>query len=380
MIRFIHYILFGFIVLHSVNGISQDTNRVQLHIQFYDNGVSTPMLKSPRYSTSMYQKTKSVLLSSSYYSTLYAAINSTDSADLKIKENHKLQSSSLRLDPKLDYELVVLSYNGFDLNHPDSMVIKISKLSSDAQLTLPFKKGKFKLEKMKYFKKIEKNASPDFSSAIDLNINNTLKRDSISYFENGKIKAKYYKIASNFPLYFVQEFDPENPKNYAQGYRLITNYSFAGIPLQKSVWTNPDMTKYGYWEYFEDGVRVKHERWASILQERYEWYPSGELKVDAQYGQYNKSTYYLHYLENGDIKEEFRSQTATLVPFLKCYNYSTEGKVILINTYNSSNGITKQGLQKRELFYPSGQVKMEENYVGTYTIKYYNEDGTPKIN
>ena len=161
---------------------------------------------------------------------------------------------------------------------------------------------------------------------------------------------------------------------------MISNYNQQTLNSQQSIWANPDNTKYGYWEYFENGKRVKHEMWMSVLQEKYEWYPSGKLKFISHYGHYNKEKKHVFYLENGSIMEEFHFQTKTRRSFIKSYEYSSLGKIILINTYNSINGITKQGLQKREVFYPSGKLKMMENFTGGYQIKYYNEDGTERIN
>ena len=46
--------------------------------------------------------------------------------------------------------------------------------------------------------------------------------------------------------------------------------------------------------------------------------------------------------------------------------------------YNSDDGILKNELNKRTIYYPSGQIKVEENFGTYYTIKYYNEDGTER--
>jgi antitoxin component YwqK of YwqJK toxin-antitoxin module len=378
MIRLIQGFLTVGLLLHSLNGFTQDTNTVELHIQVYDKGVCTPLIPSIYYSTSKYQRTKSVFQGGSYYSTIYVGVNSTDSAHLLPQNNHQLLSSSLRFNPKLDYELVILHYDGFNRNSPDSTVIKISKLDKNAQLIIPLKKGKYDLKKMKYFKELKSNLAPDFRSVERKEFKNTLKLDSVARYTNGEKKAKYYIIADNFPLYFVQEFDSIHPSDYAQGYHLKNHnggIAYPGTPI----WSNAASSKYGYWEYFENDKIVKHELWASMLQEKYEWYPSGQLKYATQYGHSNKENGHVFYLENGNIKEEFRMQTTTQSSYLKTYAYSSKGKIAILTTYNSINGLTKQDLQKRELFYPSGQLKMEENYVGAYTIKYYNEDGTERI-
>src|SRR5690606_15592077 len=103
-----------------------------------------------------------------------------------------------------------------------------------------------------------------------------------------------------------------------------------------------------------------HELWASVPQEKFEWYASGELKSESYYGHYSQVMSFVHYLENGLIKEEFSGQSQTSSGLLKSYNYSPHGDLILIDSYKSSNGITKQELYKRELFYPNGKIKMKE--------------------
>jgi hypothetical protein len=375
MIRLIYGFLFICVLFQQAYGNSQDTNAIALHFQIYDNGICMDMHPSIYYGSSRFQKSKAVLQSGAYYSRTYAYVNSTDSAHLNPQTNHQLQSSSLQFNPELEYELVIIHSLGYLGTKQDSMVITISKLDSDAQLIIPFKKGRFKLHKMEHFTELKQGAAPDFILAGSMEIKKTLKLDSTAQFANRKTKAKYYKVADNFPLYFVQEFDSIHPNNYSQGYRLMQgNGSLYPAPF--SVWRNSDPTKYGYWEYFENDKRIRHELCASILLEKYECYPSGQLKFAAQYGQSNKETKHIHYLEDGKIKEEFHHQTSTRNSTIKVYEYSTKGNLILISTYKSLNGITKQEIQQRELFYPSGQLKMEENFVSTYTIKYYNEDGT----
>jgi hypothetical protein len=336
-----------------------------------------PMSKSIYYPTSKYQKSKSVLQSSSYYSTIYATVSSLDSADLNPQSNHQLQSSSLQFNPNLEYKLIFLHYKGFDRTSVDSMVIEISKLDSDAQIILPFKKGNFKLSKMKTFQKLKKNDPPIFKINDSPQFKNTLKLDSTAFFNNGKLKTKYFILYPNFPLYFVQEFDSISD-NFSQGFRLMQNYNQPSIGSMQSIWANNDYSKYGYWEYFENGSRTKHEMWASILQESYEWYNSTQIKSITHYGQANKETKHLYYLENGSIREEFYIQTKFAASLIKEYLYSEEGALLLVNTYKSSNGIIKEELLKRELYYPSGKVKMIEAYLGTYSIKYFNENGTKK--
>lgn len=372
--------LFSIILLYTLSGKSKGLETVALHIQVYNQGICIPMMESNFYSTSRYQKAKMVFQSGSYYSTIYAYVNSLDSGDLKPRANHELQSCSLQFKPTLKYELVVLRYDGYNRIEADTMRIRIDKLTNDAQIILRFKKGKFKLKKSKYFKKLIMNTTPDFRSVERKAFKNKLKIDSTAYFTNGRIKANYYVVSPNFPLIYVQEFDSANTNTYSRGYHLLSNYKKQTIPVVKPLRPNNAGTKYGYWEYFENGLRTKHEIWASILQQKFEWYPSGQLKSATHFAFYNKEAKHIRYLENGAIKEAFYAQTKTVISFLKSYAYSSRGDVILINTYYSSNGISKQGLQKRELFYPSGALKMEENFVGTYTITYYNEDGTKRKN
>ncbi len=362
-------------------GISQDTNTVTLHMQVYDNGICLPMTPSIYYSTSRFQQSKSVFECGSYYSTVYAYVKAKDSSHLLPQSNHLTQSGSLKFNPKLDYELIFLQYEGYNRVSPDTMTIQISKLDKDAQITLPFKKGKFNLKKMPLFSELKKAASPVFLPLESKDFKKSLKLDSTAYFANGDKKAKYYIVAQNFPLYFVQEFDSIHSNNYSQGFRLLSAYNIpGGIAYGQAVWANGDVTKYGYWEYFENDIRIKHELWASSLWQQFETYPSGQLKSETHYGHPNQEVMHFHYLENGKIKEEYHKQSSTHNPILKEYAYSPKGTLVLINSYKSTNGVTKQSLQKRELYYPSGSLKMEESFVGTYSIKYYNEDGTERIN
>jgi len=275
---------------------AQDTNTVELHLQIYDQGVCIPMHESIYYSTSKFQKSKQVFQCGSYYSTLYVYVNSTDSAHLLPQSYHQHQSGSLKFNPQLNYELVFLRSNGFNRNTPDSMIIEISKLDKDAQITLPFKKGRFKLKKMDLFQGLESNGTPDFKkSSIDVG-KQKMKLDSTAYFDNGKKKAEYFIYAKDFPLYYVKEYDATNPDNYSQGFRLLTSYKIPNTEffLGNSIWTNADYTKYNYWEYFENGACVKHELWASVMQHKHEWYPSGQIKSTLQSGQTNKASKYVH--------------------------------------------------------------------------------------
>ena len=361
-------------------GLSQGTKRKTLHLQVYTEGVCLPMTKAVNYEVNRTRIAKNLLQSYGYYSTIYAIINSKDSGDFNPQSNHQLQSSSISLDSERQYELILLNYRGFIHPNPDSMVISISKLETDAQVIIAFKKGRFSLKKMKLYKKLNPEQFPNFNSLNKAVSRNTLKLDSMAYFKNGKIKAKYYRFADNFPLYFVEEFDFINPRTYSCGFRLIQNYSSPFGYQNKPIWGNTDVTKYGYWKYFVNGEKIGHELWASTLQEKYQWHSNGQLKYASKIGYSNKPRYYICYHESGKIKEEFIAKTTKNNPSIKKYHYSKEGKLLLINTYYSNNGISKQSLIKREIFYPSGKLKMEENFLRVYTIKYYNEDGTERKN
>ncbi|RYM33335.1 hypothetical protein ERX46_10345 [Brumimicrobium glaciale] len=378
MIRIIQYILFGTFLLNSTNGFSQSTNTVELNIQFYDQGICYPMEISSKYPSSQHLKTKTILQSSAYYSTLYAEVISKDTADLKPQSNHELQASSMQFNPELTYELIVYKYNGFDRSEPEAMVIKISKLKNDTQLIIPFKKGDFDLQEMEFFKELETNSPPKFKSIEDKEIKNKLKLDSTAYFSNGSIKANYYIVADNFPLYFVKEFDSINRNSYAQGLSLLTNYNLKLEQPYKTIWEDSGNTKYGYWEYFENGKRIKHELWASAMSHQYIWYSSGILKSSMEFGRTNNTAKYTYYLENGLIKEQSIKVDKTRQYIIKSNIYSSNGTLIQINTFKSLDGYTKHDLYKREIFYPSGKIKMEEILEGSYNIKYFNEDGTTK--
>ena len=271
------FLFFSGLLFNAIIGYSQSSQTVELHFQLHNEGICLPMQKSIYYNTSRYRPIKSALQSGVYYSTIYAFVHSLDSGDLSPQTNHKLQSSSLQLNPKLDYELVFLRYNGFNKLNPDSMIIHITKLDQNAQLVLPFKKGNFMLQEMNYFQKLDSNTTPTFSYKGSSPFKFTLKLDSIARYPNGKTKVKYYKIADNFPLHYVQEFDSLNPTTYAQGFRLLMHPPGLENNVKQAVWANAENTKYGYWEYIENGKRLKHEMWASMLQARFEWYPIGRL-------------------------------------------------------------------------------------------------------
>ncbi|PWH86863.1 hypothetical protein [Brumimicrobium oceani] len=379
MIRNILYILVGIFLFFSTHGLSQKADAVELHIQFYDRGVCYPMQTSHKYPGSKYLKTKSIFKSLAYHSRFYIEVISSDTADLKPKFNHELKSSSLRLNPNLDYELIIYRYEGFDITENELMTIKISKLGQDAQLILPFKKGVFNLKEMKYFKELKQDTLPNFKAVNTENeIKNRLELDSTAFYSNGAVKAEYYTLADNYPLYFVKEFDSIHKDKYAQGLRLLTSYNLNAESIYKSIWSNSDNTKYGYWEYFENDKPVKHELWASIISEKYVWFSSGKLKTKIDFGGYNKSKKYTHYLENGLIREESKKIDQTNQYRVISNLYSSDGTLIQRNTYDTFDGFTKQNLYKREVFYPSGNIKMEEILMGTYNIKNYKEDGTAK--
>ncbi len=369
--------IFSALFFLSLFGFGQDKNTAYLHLQVYSEGICMPMSASNYYSTSKFHNTKSVLQSGAYYSTVNVYINSKDSGDLNPSSNHELRSSSIAFNPKLEYEMVITRIIGYHQPDPDSMVIKIPKLDSDAQVLFNFVEGSFRLEEMKYFKKIPLSPLPDFKRADREPYKNTLKLESTTYFSNGKTKAKYYIIGENFPLFYAVEYDSLNPSTFAQGFRFKPYDNAPFVAKNQPIWTTAN-TKYGYWDYYDNEQFVKHEMWAGVLQQVFEWYPSGQLKFCNYLEQSTTEKKQVRYLENGSIQEEFYLAKPYNQPQLKYYAYSPEGILLLISTFKSSNGISKDALIKRELFYPSGKLKMEENWVSTYAIKYYNEDGTER--
>lgn len=379
MIRNFYVLICCGFLLFSSKTIAQESRLVDLHFQIYDQGICLPLQVSPYYSTSQFQATKRVFASAAHYSTLHVFVNSADSADLNPQVNHKTQSSALSLKSLQTYDLVVLRQKGYNTNEIDSMVIKIASLDSNAQLLIPFQKGTFDLDEMSGFNTFKSDRIPSFSTYEGKDATKLLKLDSTAYYNNGRIKAKFYEYAEHYPLYYVQEFDSIQEESYAQGFHLLSNYNGPVISVNHSVWTNNDNTKYGYWECFEKGKRKKHEFWASVPYEKYEWYASGELKSETTIGNYGQGMKYAQYLENGLIKEEFHTHSQTNIGAIKSYAYSSKGELVMISTYKSSNGITKQELIERSLFYPSGQLKLEEQLGTSYSIKHYNEDGTEKI-
>jgi antitoxin component YwqK of YwqJK toxin-antitoxin module len=257
--------------------------------------------------------------------------------------------------------------------NPDSMVINISKMASDAQVMISFQKGKFNLKGMKNFKTIK--GVPNFQKEDQHPPKTNLKLDSTAYFTNGKTKAIYYKVAPNYPLHYVQEFDSVNPNSYAHGYQVIQPTAHSWMPKQTPIWKSAYQNKSGYWEYIKNGKRTKLEMWASLLKEKYEWYPSGQLKKVTRYSAAHLVLKHTYYNPKGLILEEYTAKTKRQNASLKIYSYSSTGQLIMASTYHSSNGIIPQGLQKRTIYYPTGQLKMEENFVGSYSIKYYSKDG-----
>ncbi len=381
MTQRLKYVIFSLIILASGLAWGQDTVVSKLHLKIYDEGVCYPMVRSNNYSETYRPYPLTVLQSAGYYSTIFATVRATGASDLNPQHDHKTLSSSLQFNNKLDYVLVIFRSKGFDRTTPDSMVIKISELDCDAQLVLPFKTGKYNLQKMKFFTPIKKNEAPNFLSTESYGIKNELKLDSTAYFANGKSKALYYEVAASFNLFFVQEFDSIDPMSYAQGFRLMSNYHYPAhdkkLPI--AVYGNKETNKYGYWEYFENGVCIQHEMWTGWLNGQYVWYPSRKIKWENHFDYYSQKPNKVYYLENGAIKENFYLDETSRVPLLKIYAYSDDGHVAIVKTFKSANGITKQELVKRELFYPSGQLKMEENFTGNYTVKYFNENGTERI-
>lgn len=382
MIRLIQNSIILLTLLLSIAAFSRDTNSIELHLQLYDQGICFPLRESKNYSTSKHQKVKSVFQCGSYFSTIHVYVESRDSADLQPQENHQFQSSSLKFNPKLKYQIVIVRNQGFESTKPDSMVIFVENLNQAAQMQLSFTKGSYKLKALDSYEKIETNAAPNFIREAHFRMKKYLKLDSTDYYNNGEKKTEYYIYEKNFPFYYVQEFDSLNPLNIARGFRMLSQYKNPQLarPYQLSVWSNSDYTKYDYWEYYEDGVLVKHELWASQLQQTFEWYPSGQLQSKTDLGSFNQVASYSRYLENGLIKEELTPPQGVETAEIKSYIYSTDGSLVQINTYHSDGGMKKREMKRRSVFYPSGQLKIEEQLGRHYTIKYYNEDGTNRNN
>lgn len=377
MSTFIRQLILGLAFLYAGQAMGEkDRLFSTLHLQIWDEGVCTAMLPSPSHAYFRYKNTKHVLQSANYHSMLYAYVISKDSGDLNPKVNHQNQSSSLQFKPLLSYELLFLRSQGFDKSKPDSMVIEVSNLTQDAQVMIPFKKGKFKLRKMRHFKTIQKN--PQFNLTTWPPFKLSLKLDSTAYYINGKPKVKYYQVAPNFPLFYVQMYDSLDPSKIAQGYQLIQPHQRTWNSLKVPVIGNAFQSKYGYWEYYQKGKRTRHELWSAVLKEKYEFFANSQLKSESYYGNAQRETKHVYYNMKGAILEEYVAKSNKQKESLKIYTYSTMGSLVILSIYNSANGITKQGLQKRSLYYPSGKLKMEESFSPTYHIKYYNEDGTQK--
>ena len=381
MIRLIQNSIFLLTLLLSIEALGRDTNNIELHLQLYDQGVCFPLRTSQNYSTSKHQKVKYVFQCGSYYSTIHVYVESRDSADLQPQENHQFQSSSLKFNPKLKYKLVIVRTRGFGNTKPDSMVVLVEKLQQAAQVRISFKKGSYKLEKLDSFEKIKTNAAPNFTREAQFRMKKVLKLDSTAYYNNGEKKTEYYIYEKNFPFYYVQEFDSLNPLNIARGFRMLSQYKNPQLarPYQLSVWNNSDYSKYDYWEYYEGDRLVKHELWSSRLQQSFEWYPSGRLKSKIEWDNSNKLVKYSRYLESGLIKEKLIPTRGANTAEIEYYIYSSDGELVQINTYHSDGGMEKREMKRRSVFYPSGQLKMEEQFGRHYTIKYYNEDGTNRI-
>jgi hypothetical protein len=379
MNRIIQYIFYSVILLQSALVIAQESNSVELHFQIYDEGICIPMSINYHHNSTKNQEKRLVFNTGFNLNRFYVSIKVKDSSDLKPNTNHKLKSSSLTLKSNLDYEIEILKYSNTDGKEEKKMNIKVSELKSDAQVIILLNKGEYKLNEMKHFKLIERNTSPDFKSKDRKAIKHTLKLDSTSYYANKKKKANFYIFPGTNNLYFTEEFDSINERKNAQGVRLIQPNHNNLVWSKQSVWADSDNTKCGYWDYFENDTLAKHELWASVIQERFEWYPEGQLKSESYFVRSNDELKHAYYLKNGAIKEIFTVDPTTKLSQIKTYAYSPDGTVVLINTYKSLNGIIKQGLIKRELFYPSGKLKMEENLgQRNYSIKYYNEDGTER--
>lgn len=375
MKHFTTYIYLAFCLLSSSLSFNQSNNSSTLHLQFYHEGICDPIEISTHYSNNIYQNTRTVFQSGGYYSTVFMLVRTKDTSDLNPQTHHQSKSSSIELNPLLDYDLIITNYKGFNRINADSMIVKIEKLKHDAQVVIPFKKGTFALKEMTHFKKIEKNSIPFFETRDKLGIKLKLKLDSTAFYKNGNVKSKVYLITKNFPLFYSQEFDSATSSLTAEGCLLLLQNN---SNTNNAVWKDNLSNKYGYWNYYFNEAFYKHEVWAGYKFGEYEWYQNGQLKSEHSTSQYNKPTTKKYYLKNGLLKEEFVTSTNNRNNFLKEYFYSSKGKITMINTFKSLNGITREELVKRKLFYSTGALKTEENYENNYHIKHYNEDGTTK--
>ncbi|RFC53161.1 hypothetical protein [Brumimicrobium aurantiacum] len=379
MIYRITLILLVALMLHPDISFGQNDNTSQLHIKLVHDGITYPLIVSNNYPTSKNYKIRTVFSTSTYYSRIYILLKSKDTSDVFPKENHKIQSGRLSLKSDQNYQLKIIKQDGFNLNIQDSMVISIKKLEKDAQLILDFKKGKYQLEKMKTFQTLKKSELPHFNSYNFQEHKIKLKLDSTAYFKNGNVSVKYFLVTKNFPLIYVQEFDSINPSKFAQGFRLITAYKHPqGPQINLGNWTQNSNNKYGYWEYFQNENKYKHEFWSSVLLESYEWFNPKKLKEVYTFQQRNYNTTIKVYFKNGLLKSEFTRIHQPYSAELKEYNYNEEQNLILLNVYHSDDGILKNKLKKRLIYYPTGKLKMEEKFDSQYNIKYYNEDGTER--
>jgi hypothetical protein len=378
MRQYLYLLFLGICFYPCQNTFAEDTNSVALHLQIYNEGICLPLVPNQPGNTTPKNYPIQVFESGGYYRNFFVSIKSDTPTAFSPRVNHLLQAGVIQLKPNTNYEILLVRYHGFNNAQPDTMRIKVKELTNNAQVMLGFKQGTFSLNKIKSFKKLTKNTDSSFDRSDENQFENTLKIERTTHYANGNLKVRVYRLAENFPLKYVQEFDSLFPENYAQGYRM--EVAQAGINRRlSSIWKTGDVTKYGYWEYFEEGKRIKLELWQTYPQKQFEWHKSGELKKETHFGAINKVDRHKEYTADGKVIIEFeRSATAQQDGIMDCYLFTENGMLAMCNSYASSNGVTRKDLVKRVVYYPSGQPKMEERFEGGYTVKNYNEDGTEK--
>ncbi len=358
-------------------------NTVKLYLQVCNQGVIVPLYKSNSYM--LYPNEHQQLFAcESYYHTLNISIRTKDSTHLNPTSDHKLQAGLIEINKDQEYELEISRKKGFDnTSGLEYMKVQISKLNTNGQVIIPFKEGAYKLKEMKFFDPLDLGESPDFFSSRAA-FKNEMKLDSTSHYTNGSVKAKYFIQYPNYPLYYVEEFDSISKEMTAAGFRMLIKQVDYWAINKKAVWSNTNLNKYGYWEYFKEGVRTKHELWAGGLMEEFHWYSVGKLKYEfhqsTPYPQ-NKDSEVLkfaHYLSNGNMDHRCFSNNSNRSSFLEFYTYDNKGRILLLERYSCIDGISPEKLIHRSLYYPNGQLKMSEEIKPSYQIKYFNNDGTEK--
>jgi hypothetical protein len=383
MIKAQKQLLFFFCLLLTGTGHARDA--VKLYFQVYNQGVIIPLYPSNSYGLYPNQK-QQIFACGTYYHTLNISVKTKDSTHLNPTSNHKIQAAFIEIQKDEVYELEISRKKGFDnTGGLEYMKIEISKLNTDGQLIIPFKAGTYKLKEMKFFDPLDIGESPDFFSSRAA-FKNEMKVDSTSRYSNGSLKAKYYEQYPNYPLYYVEEYDSITKELIASGFRLMIAQVDYWATTKKAVWSNSDLNKHGYWEYFKDGVRTKHKLWAGGLMEEFHWYSAGKLKYE-----FHQSTPYpikndsevlkfAYYYPNGNIYRRCFSEKSSRTSFLEFYTYDKKGRILLLERYTCIDGVSPEKLIHRNLYHSNGRLKMSEEFSPSYQIKYFNPDGTEKKN